>query len=396
MAKLNTINQLLNEIQIISESYKRVTEATGENFNIFSVLQMERNEVKTHSRFIAELLNPKGSHEQKDVFLKKFVELIKIENFDTTSAIVKVEFSIGKKMEDSGGRLDIKIKDSKNKIILIENKIDAPEQVNQLTRYNNYAPNDTLLFLTLEGQESKDINIPSEKYRCISYKSDILNWLEECRKEATNIPLLRESITQYMYLIKKLTGQNINTKMSEEIAEKIITDKEKFETFITLIGASDDIKKRIIQQIVEHTLTSLIIKIGKDYTLEINYTELNMSNNNVIWRSFWFTNKALEELNLSICFSFNVKSGFQNLIFGFRYVDEKQNVNPKYEMIKSNFGKRFQKILTSHNWLCWRDFAEYNDWRDFNVLNKIQFGNHFKSDFEEKVAEMLDIINPKS
>jgi hypothetical protein len=38
MEKLNTINQLLNEIQTISESYKRVAEATGENFNIFSVI----------------------------------------------------------------------------------------------------------------------------------------------------------------------------------------------------------------------------------------------------------------------------------------------------------------------------------------------------------------------
>ncbi|WP_394992370.1 PD-(D/E)XK nuclease family protein [Emticicia sp.] len=391
----NTIKQLLNEIQTISESYKRVAEATGENFNIFSVLQMERNEVKTHSRFIAELLNPKGSHGQKDLFLKKFVELIQIEGFDTTSAVVKVEFSIGKKTEDSGGRLDIKIKDSKNKIILIENKIDAPEQEKQLIRYKNYVSDDTdtLLFLTLEGQESKDINIPLEKYRCISYKSDILNWLEECRKEATNIPILRESITQYMNLIKKLTGQNVNTKMSEEITEKIITDKEKFETFITLFAAGDDIKKRMIQQIVEHTLPNLIIKTGKDLQLETDYKELNMLNHSVQRRSFWFTNAALEKLNLSICFSFNVESGFQRLIFGFRYVDYKQNENPKYEIIRKEFEKKFQKKLTSFDWLCWRDFDEYYDWRDFKVLKNIQFGN-FKSDFEEKVAAMLNIINP--
>jgi hypothetical protein len=397
MEKLNTINQLLNEIQTISESYKRVAEATGENFNIFSVLQMERNEVRTHSRFLAELLNPKAGHGQKDVFLKKFVELLNIKDFETTSAIVKVEFYIGKKTEDSGGRIDIRIKDNRNQVILIENKIDAIEQKNQLTRYNNSARTDnlTLLFLTLEGQESKDPNMTLEKYHCISYKSDILNWLEECRKESVSSPMLRETITQYINLIKTLTGQNINTKMSEIIAEKITTNKEKFETFIVLYEASNDIKKRMVQQIVEHTLTNLIIKIGEDYILETNYEELNMSNNNVIWRSFWFTNKALEKLNLSICFSFNVKSGFQNLIFGFRYVDEKQNINPNYEIIRKNFQTNFQKMQQSPNWLCWRDFAEYNDWRDFKVLNNIQFGNHFHSDFEEKVIEMLNIISPK-
>lgn len=107
MAELNTINQLLNEIQTISESYKRVAEATGENFNIFSVLQMESDEVKTHSRFLAELLNPKGSHGQKDVFLKKFIERFGIEKFDTSNAKVDVEFFIGQVTECKDDKMDI-------------------------------------------------------------------------------------------------------------------------------------------------------------------------------------------------------------------------------------------------------------------------------------------------
>lgn len=62
MEKQNEVGQLLNEVQTISESYERVAGATGENFNIFSILQMESDEVATHSRFIAELLNRKGQH----------------------------------------------------------------------------------------------------------------------------------------------------------------------------------------------------------------------------------------------------------------------------------------------------------------------------------------------
>ena len=132
MAELNTINQLLNEIRTISESYKRVAEATGENFNIFSVLQMERNEVKTHSRFLADLLNPKGIHGRKDVFLKKFVERFGIETFDTIKTKVGVEFFIGQVTECTGGRMDILIR-CEEKVVMIENKIYAIEQPNQLT-----------------------------------------------------------------------------------------------------------------------------------------------------------------------------------------------------------------------------------------------------------------------
>ena len=234
MAELNTINQLLNEIQTISESYKRVAEATGENFNIFSVLQMESDEVKTHSRFLAELLNPKGSHGQKDVFLKKFIERFGIEKFDTSNAKVDVEFFIGQVTEckddkmdilnrstkcTGGGRIDILIRSGEN-VIMIENKIYAIEQPNQLTRYRNYHPSGKLFYLTLDGKESEDKNIDKNDYECISYENDIINWLEECRKESVSIPNLREAITHYINLIKKLTGQNINTKMGEDILKK--------------------------------------------------------------------------------------------------------------------------------------------------------------------------------
>lgn len=44
----------------------------GELFNTFSILKMETAENKTHSNFIAELLNPKGSHLKGSIFLERF------------------------------------------------------------------------------------------------------------------------------------------------------------------------------------------------------------------------------------------------------------------------------------------------------------------------------------
>lgn len=62
------LNQLLQNVAIIQEKYDEEAKANGENFNIFAVMNMEHSEVSTHSAIIGELLNPNGSHGQKDFF----------------------------------------------------------------------------------------------------------------------------------------------------------------------------------------------------------------------------------------------------------------------------------------------------------------------------------------
>lgn len=136
------LNQLLNEVGTISTSYKRVDKATGGGFNIFSVLKIETDEVTTHSRFIAELLNPKGQHNQGDTFLQKFIQQIYNEEHpvylqidDLSNIKVEIEHYIGTVTDKEGGRLDIVLFQGKSAKILIENKIYATEQANQLQRY---------------------------------------------------------------------------------------------------------------------------------------------------------------------------------------------------------------------------------------------------------------------
>lgn len=41
---------------------------------------MERNEVKTYSNFIYEILNKNASHGKENLFLKLFLEVLKIED----------------------------------------------------------------------------------------------------------------------------------------------------------------------------------------------------------------------------------------------------------------------------------------------------------------------------
>ena len=89
--KIENIENLLNEVS------KRIQnkQQTAEDFNIFEILGVAHLEVSTHSAFIANLLNPKGSHSQGAKFLKEFLKIIEVEDFDCDSAQVEVEKHIG-------------------------------------------------------------------------------------------------------------------------------------------------------------------------------------------------------------------------------------------------------------------------------------------------------------
>lgn len=145
------IEKLFSKVTEIIDNNKNRIRDSGENFNIFKIMQMESNERYTHSSFIAELLNPNGSHGQGDVFLNSFIDIVYenkniecLNKFDISSQIFPSlnhsEHYIGPidPLYTVGGKIDILIMDNKQTLI-IENKIHAPDQKNQLLRYYNYA-----------------------------------------------------------------------------------------------------------------------------------------------------------------------------------------------------------------------------------------------------------------
>ena len=212
------MKNLLLRVDAVVSKYKEVEKITGENFNIFSIMGMKTDEVRTHSAILAELLSPNGSHGLGTEPLELFVKQIYSEEIglDYKTATCSKEFYAGKINEDytEGGRIDLLIKDKEETKMVIENKINAPEQKNQLFRYKQRFPNAKLLFLTLDGKESKENGI---EYQPISYKDDILNWIEDCAKLAWNKPMVREVLVHYAHLIKILTKQTISNKMKEEV-----------------------------------------------------------------------------------------------------------------------------------------------------------------------------------
>lgn len=231
------LKNLLSQIRLIIEQGERLAKLQGENFNIFSILSMESAENKTHSAFLSELLNPRGTHGMGVAFLRTFVSMLQLStpirkqlnDFTCEGASVTTEYHTGAvDLESStGGRIDLYIKDSNGLSIIIENKIFAGDQPKQIERYCNFNPqNNTVFYLTLNGTEpdktSRGNLVAGEDFYLLSYRNHIIDWLTECQRISTDQPILRETIKQYIILLKKLTNQLTINAMKEDVSNIIL------------------------------------------------------------------------------------------------------------------------------------------------------------------------------
>ena len=230
------MQKLLDEIYSIVErdqAEREELERAGGYFNIFDILGFGTEEVRLHSAFLAELMNPYGSHGMKDRFLKLFLKTVPALSdfkFPTTTASVCTEYYIGPISKDGarGGRIDILVS-SGSKAIIIENKIYAEDQENQIVRYSNYAHKYSdcrILYLTLDGHSPEESSTGSLlqglDFFAISYADDILQWLEGCVKVCCDKPLAKNTIAQYIELLKELTNQ-MNNELNEKEIMKLLT-----------------------------------------------------------------------------------------------------------------------------------------------------------------------------
>ena len=209
----------------------------NQEFNIFNACSIENQEL-AHSSFIANLLDPQGTHSCGNLFLKSFLETLKV-TVDTVD-IDKLKDNIWVETEKtfSNGRLDILIKSkTENAYLLIENKIYAGDEEKQILRYREYLNEQSnkhketrkgiLLYLTVNGKPASDYSTDGKVernrpngYYTISYYKTIRNWLSSCltAKLSSRVKLALE---QYLELIDFL---NFEADLRDELLPKITED----------------------------------------------------------------------------------------------------------------------------------------------------------------------------
>jgi len=230
--------QFFKYVQLLHDKHEQKSE-----FNLFSVLRSDSDEVRLHSRFLGEILNPLGSHNHGDKFLRLFLKQLKIEMGEPAQAKVRIEYR----------NIDILICCG-NQAIIIENKIYASDQDKQLTRYYEIMKSEgydniDLIYLTLDGRSPSDQSIDgletdfisSDKYRCCSYKDDIHDWLTSCLALAIREPALRESFLQYINLIDKLTNRIQSDEYMDNLKNLLKSDNNLV-NFLDLQQAFEETK----------------------------------------------------------------------------------------------------------------------------------------------------------
>lgn len=382
---MNSLIQLFHEIHLLLEKHEQIRKEKGDNYNLFQVINMTSDETRVHSAMIADLLNPKGKHQMGDVFLRLFIHCLKTQqlnhelSFTYNKAKVECEKYIGPKMEKSGGKLDIYLTDGVNHII-IENKIYAADQKNQLLRYHNflkhYPDNHTLLlYLSLDGEVhdmDKTTNGEKVKFITISYTDFILNWLTECRYMAIDRPLIREGITHYRNLIKILTHQMDNEKND---LINLIRDNQRYINYIPQykdaireveIGLQKDFWRKLEWAFEEAGYGVIKKSFGNyKYALDRNkdYIRKYYENNNCKYQSIEFELKKIGDYQLMYAVQVDWRT-----YSGILLRDKDGQLFKPEDAIKIKNGKlqevitRIERIIkdspdrfhSSSNWLLWK------------------------------------------
>lgn len=396
---IEQLQKLLNDVRsytLANEKFCKDKLARGDAFNLFSELRMTTDEVRLHSLFLSMLLNPFASHGQGDKFLKPFISMIEEKTkhtllpmiMDTLKTSVYVEKDIGPVDNEHGGRIDICIEDKNGYQIIIENKIYAGDQPKQMKRYWNYAQKKCnqdanryrLIYLTLDGHEPSDdstCGLESKDYICISYKDDIITWLNKCVELSVRQPLLRETLIQYIDTLKKLTYSDM------ENSSEILSYMSKSENLDATFFIANNIDK-MISNIINDTLYPQLHKIAESKGLELKFEKKHD------WMTEKFLGWSFEHPNWK---NFRIRMEFEERCLGYLIIGFNKKEDKKREDIKC-WHDLWERTTTNEEtnpiWI-WKDFPkpEYRRWNNAQSLRAIIDGEMVNS-ISVAIDELLD------
>lgn len=371
---MEKINNLLNQVAIINKKNAEILDATGGRFNMFRVCGVNHYE-NTHSAILAELLNPKGTHGLKSKLLECFIDTLgdyfTIEKFDFDKSRIHTEHSTEE------GRIDILIEDNQNKAIIIENKIYANDQPEQLKRYNRYAQTYKngyqILYLTLLGDNASEQSGGGVSYLSISYKENIINWLEKCVAIASRFPTVRETIIQYINHLKQLTNQDMDIKNKEEITE-VLSKIENLRAAQAIYQNYSATYNYLIEKHFNPKMEEFAKQKGLEYHYERSeeqYVRFHLTNSNwqgKCWIGFTFEGNRC---HYGLCNNPNV----------YRISEENRKT------LHENLNKLGIFSRKESNW--WPFYAHYTNLSLDTWENDIIKSDNFLNECKEKIEKLL-------
>lgn len=183
-------------LDLAETKQRRIDRKQATGFNVFKLIKPDENKL---SAILADLLDPQGSHGQGDLFLRRLFEKLGLRSVAklATNATIKREAPTHKILKYRR-RIDVLVEAGTGALLAIENKVDSPEQTDQVKDYLEHLrqcaldqPLQTaLIYLTPNGRLPK--SLPPETVKelqdrgtlhCWSYQRKLRDWLETCRQD---------------------------------------------------------------------------------------------------------------------------------------------------------------------------------------------------------------------
>ena len=226
------MNNFFVNMKNLSSRMNQLKIKTPGTMNVAEIMNRHHLE-NQHSNIIAFLVNPSEIHNHPE-YGSLFLNMLKEKGLGIEGKEIYKVFR--ENSTDELRRMDIFI-ETDSDFIIIENKINAGDQENQIKDYVEYVKkhyevsnNVFVCYLTKFGVEPSEKSITKEQldilrennqFVSLSYSDDVLNWLNEL-KVKENEDVLKSGIIQYIDVVKEISnkrekGFNMNYEIAKEL-----------------------------------------------------------------------------------------------------------------------------------------------------------------------------------
>ena len=372
------------EEKLLKEAYEKSKDYLYEDssrYNLLSIIEKDRDEAHVHSKVIYSLLSQNWGKKDKETFLTLFLKEIGIED----EIIYNEKWEVSREkvfdLDTIKGRLDFEIK-SKDYIYIIEMKIDAGDQPEQLMRYQKFAKEQhkkyKIFYLTLDGHNASKKSIGEEEnleenqkveYINISFKEEILNWLGKCLKLVKGKENKSACINQYIASINKILGEK-----EIRIKDNILKSSEDIKAAISIYKKLNEDLQKVLKNFFEE-LNKELEKLLKSYFKKLknklkdiepkpiynesyieDYYNFRLDTNVEDWPGIFVVLDEVKSKNFYFVFKIEVAS---KLFGSFGFIEKKDNYGEEIPEFKY-FERDVKKAAPNFYNKCMRNINNLN------------------------------------
>jgi hypothetical protein len=245
------------KVSVVRQAKQRFARELAPDFRIFDYLRTDENGL---SRCLAALLDPHGSHGQRQTFLKAFLG-----RMPTPVAEAMEDETVRVHLEHptpAGRRIDVLL-ESPSALIGIENKPWAADQDRQLSDYADYLQQAAgqnrpwvLVFVSNRDPSNESLTESqrqeleeANRFVMMSYHQ-LNDWLDECAGQCRAL-----TVRVFIEELEKFIRGNINGEIemseSEEVVKSVLESPERLESAFLIAGSLDEVKRQLIPKLRE-------------------------------------------------------------------------------------------------------------------------------------------------